>query len=433
MKLTKASILGGSTRRGVLAIASGAVGGQIVALSAAPILTRLYTPTDFGLYAVLLAITVTLGSIAALRYELALLLPESDRDAFSLVFVGLISASVIAVLGTVTVAFLGPEIAGAFKQAALMPWLWFVPAMSALMASYILMNQLAVRQQRYSASGRRVFLQSSLTAFGQIGFSAAALGPGGLLAGFGIGQLAASASLLRGAGISGGVARAALSRRSMVELAKRYRRFPLLLAPAGLINVLGLQAPVLFMAYWYGGTVAGWLGMTQRVLALPMALIGSAIGVVYIGELSRSWRVNPRQAEAMFMRTSRTLALVSVPITVALVVLGPWLFAFVFGDQWAESGQYARALAFALAAQLVVSPLSQTLIVTEHQWLQLSWDVMRLVLTAATIFGGYLLGASALTTVWALGVSSVVLYVVGWVLSWRSLRHRPLLPAPEMA
>ena len=178
---------------------------------AAPILTRLYSPSDFGVYSVLTSITLTLGTVAALRYELAVLLPESDRDALSLVFVGALSAAVIAVLGTLTVLFLGPEIAGAFQQPSLMPWLWFVPAMSALMASWVLMNQLAVRQQRYAASGRRSLMQSVVSAGGQIGLSTAGMGPGGLLGGFGLGQLAASVSLSRGAGITKSLARAALS------------------------------------------------------------------------------------------------------------------------------------------------------------------------------------------------------------------------------
>jgi O-antigen/teichoic acid export membrane protein len=420
--------LGSAKRRGVLAIAGGATGGQIVAVAASPILTRLYSPSDFGVFAVLLSITVTLGSVAALRYEFAVLLPEDDRDAFSLVFVGLISAVVVAVLGTVTVAFLGTEIASAFQQPALLPWLWFVPAMSALMASYMLMNDLAVRQRRYAASGRRVFLQSTLTAGGQIGLNATGLGPGGLLAGFGLGQLAASVALTRGAGMSGDIARAALNRHSLLAVAMRYRRFPLLLAPSGLVNVLGLQAPVLLMAYWYGSTVAGWLGMTQRILALPMALIGGAIAMVYSGELARAWRINPREAEALFLRSSRTLALIAVPIVVGLVVLGPWLFSFVFGDQWAASGEYARALALGLGAQLVVSPLSQTLIVTEHQGLQVTWDVLRLLLTAGAIYVCHLLGASPLTTMWVIGISSILIYVVGWALSWRSLHTKLVDP-----
>ena len=67
MRISRANLLGSTTRRGVLAIAGGAAGGQMVALGSAPILTRLYTPADFGVFAVLLSVTVTLGSIAALR------------------------------------------------------------------------------------------------------------------------------------------------------------------------------------------------------------------------------------------------------------------------------------------------------------------------------------------------------------------------------
>jgi len=321
MRMTKASLLGSTKHRGALALAGGAAGGQIVATAASPILTRLYTPSDFGVFAVLLSITVTLGSVSALRYDLAVLLPAEERDAYSLVFVGMTAAVVVALVGTVTVAFLGADIASAFQQAALMPWLWLVPWMSALMASYSLMNELAVRQQRYAASGRRSFLQSTLSVGGQIGLSATGLGAGGLLAGFGIGQLGAAISLTRGAGMTGPLARAGMSKRSLRRVAKRYRRFPLLLAPSGLINVLGLQAPVLLMAYWYGSSVAGWLGMTQRVLAIPMGLIGASIGMVYVSELSRAWRINPRHAESMFLRSTKTLALVSVPIVAALVML----------------------------------------------------------------------------------------------------------------
>lgn len=422
MRLTKANLTGSANRRGVLAIVGGSAGGQLVALAAAPVLARLYSPSDFGVFAVLSSITMMLGTIAALRYELAVPLPENDRTAFSIVFVGLIAAAAFAVLGTVTVGFLGPELASAFHQGALMPWLWFVPSISAIMASYLVMNQLAVRQRRYAASGRRAFIQSTLSAGGQIGLSTIGLGPGSLLAGFGLGQLAAAVSLVRGSGIGGGLARASLTRHSLLEVAKRYRRFPLLLAPSGLINVLGLQAPLLLMAYWYGSSVAGWLGMTQRLLAVPMALVGLAIGQVYVSELSRAWRTNPRDAEALFMRSTKTLTLIAVPMAVGVFALGPLLFSLVFGDQWGESGQYARALAVALAAQLVVSPLSQTLIVTEHQGLQLTWDVLRLVFTAGAVVVGHSLGASPLATVWAIGISSVLLYVVAWFVAWRSLQ-----------
>lgn len=55
----------------------------------------------------------------------------------------------------------------------------------------------------------------------------------------------------------------------MRKALSRYRRFPLFLAPSGLLKVLGQQLPVLLVAYWYGSSVAGWLGLTLRVWPSP--------------------------------------------------------------------------------------------------------------------------------------------------------------------
>lgn len=63
-----------------------------------------------------------------------------------------------------------------------------------------------------------------------------------------------------------------------------------------------------------------------------------------------------------------------------------------------------------------------TIIVTEHQGRQLTWDVLRLSFTAGVVYVAHIVGASALTTVWAISASSVVLYAGAWFLYWHSLR-----------
>ena len=58
------------------------------------------------------------------------------------------------------------------------------------------------------------------------------------------------------------------------------------MAPAGVLNVAGLYLPILLLAWLYGPVVAGYVGFTQRVLGLPMTLIGQSVAQVYLGELS---------------------------------------------------------------------------------------------------------------------------------------------------
>lgn len=408
-------------RRGVLSIAAGTAVGQALALLAAPVLTRLFSPRDFGVLTIVTALAASLAAVAALRLELAVPLPESERDARSLVTLGLLSAAVTAVIGTVVVAVAGDRIAGVFNEPSLRPWLWLVPPLASIMASFLVLNQLAIRHQRYGAVGRRNLLSAVTTLSAQVLSGAAGLRPGGLVLGLAAGQLVGTVSLLKGSGLRSSETRGAGSFRSMRTVLSRYRRFPLLLAPAGLLNVLGLQLPVLLVAYFYGSAVAGWLGLTQRVLALPLMLIGQAIAQVYLGELSRDARLGGDRARALFHRTSVRLVSVALVGAVGLLLFAPTLFRLVFGPEWTTSGEYARALAVGIAAQMVSSPLSQTLIVLGRQGQQLAWDAGRLLLTAGVVVMCASFDLPAIATMWALGAALALSYFAGWWMAHRAV------------
>ncbi|MFI7606163.1 lipopolysaccharide biosynthesis protein [Micromonospora sp. NPDC049366] len=404
-------------------------------LLAAPLLARLYTPSDFGVFAVLSTLAAIVGSVAAGRFELAVPLPERDRDAHVLVALGLVVTLATALFGTVVVATARDEIAELFGQPSLRSWLWLTPWTAAAMGAVVVLNQLAVRYRRYGAIGRRNLLQYSAMLISQVGAGVAGLRSGGMALGLAVGQVVAAMSLLRG--VRGRTVKAsATPRPTLWQMAVRYRRFPLLLAPSGLLNVIGLQAPVLFIAYHYGAEVAGWLGLTQRILAMPAALIGSAVAQVYLAELSRAARSADRgHPRKLFVKASRQLTVVASVAFVVLVLVAPSAFTAVFGPEWANSGRYAQALAIFVATQLVASPLSQTLVVLERQGLQLAWDAGRVLVVTGAVCAAALSGASALAAVWTFGASAAVSYVCGWLLSlWaveREQRRESLRPADD--
>jgi len=410
-----------ASERGILYIVSGTAAGQALAFISAPILSRLYTPSDFGSFAVLSALIVTLGMVSALRLDQAIGLPAGAREAHSLVGIGLCSALGFAMVGTAVVGALGENVASALHQPHLMPWLWIVPAGGSVMSSYLVLNQLAIRDRRFGTIGRRNFFQASSTVLVQVGAGAGGLRPGGLVLGFGLGQLFGALSLTSGSGLLSDEARQGRSVARMTAAFSRYRRFPLLLAPSGLLNVLGLQLPVILIAYWYGSEVAGWLGMTQRVLALPVALLGTAVAQVYLAELTRAVRGDFDRARRLFRRGTRTLLVIAVAMLLVLILLGPWLFSLVFGAEWHESGEYARALSLGLAGQMIASPLSPTLFVLERQGLQLAWDAMRVASTTVVVAVAVWSGAPALVTIWLVGGLSAALYGLSWCLSYRCL------------
>lgn len=162
---------------------SGTAVGQAVALALAPVIARLYRPSQFGTLAVLSALVVTFSTGSALRLELAVPLPEDESDAHSLVALGALFAAGFGLAGTVLVGLAGARISAAVHQPGLMPWLSVVPALASLMSVYLLLNQLAIRQRRFGGIGRRSALQSSNAILAQI----AAGVKGGLVLGYGFG------------------------------------------------------------------------------------------------------------------------------------------------------------------------------------------------------------------------------------------------------
>lgn len=409
-----------SSGRGLLAITSGTVVAQAAALAAAPVIARIYTPADVGLFSIAAALVTTISTVAALRFELAIPLPEHEREAHALVGVGLIAVAITTLAGVVVAAVFRHQVAGMLGQPHLSGWLLLVPLMAGLVGVFSVLNQHAIREKRFAAVGRRNMLQGVVTVAAQIGAGLIGFKSGGMIAGYGVGQCAGVYSLVIGARLRSDEARLGRAARSMRAAAARYRRFPMLLTPSGLLNTLGLQLPILLIAWRYGGEVAGWLGLTQRVLALPMSLVGSAMAQVYLAVSSGIARGEPGDGRALFMTATLRLSVVACISGVVLLAFGPDLFSLVFGSEWTPSGEYARALAAALMLQMIASPLSQTLIVYERQWLQLAWDAGRLAAVTASIVVASDVQSSPLTTLWVFSSTTAMAYAVSWWLSYRT-------------
>lgn len=408
-----------STKRAVAAIAGGSAGGQLIALACSPAISRLVPPGEYGPFAVVNAAVMPLASIVALRLEAAVPLPRENDEALNIVSTGLRIVAVLALV-LVPAAWLLREIVGPWlglgSDTRLLVW---VPVIATLMGLFVLLNQLAIRSRMYAAIAKRNVLQAGTAALAQLAFGAAGLGAHGLALGLAIGQFV-------------GVLALALALRPVFELRgraplhlgqvlARYKRFPLVMMPSALINSLGIQAPLILLAVLYGPVVSGWIGMTQRVLAIPLALIGVAIAQVFLGEFSAAKRADSDQLRALFLGASRYLLLFGLLISLVVIFAGPWIFSAVLGSSWRNSGTYARYLAMGLVFQMVASPLSQTIIVMERFGWQLAWDLGRLLLCAGVVVFARQFRQGETFAVAALGLAMAISYALLWCMSYASV------------
>ena len=110
-----------------LTLVSGTSAAQLIPLAIAPILTRLYSPEDYGILAIFGSIVAVLTAVAAGRYTVAVMLPDNDRDAVQVTGLALFLAAVVSalllLLVPVTLGFLG----GLGMIHDLGNWLYLVP------------------------------------------------------------------------------------------------------------------------------------------------------------------------------------------------------------------------------------------------------------------------------------------------------------------
>lgn len=394
-----------SFARGVSVLVGGTAGAQLLTVLAAPLLTRLYAPEDFGLVAVYSGLLALIGVIASLRYELAIPLPADDQEAAHVVVLSLLIVLGMTALSALIFLFFGGPIATALGVPRLAGYFWLLPVGVLLAGAYTVFNYWTIRTKRFSTIADTKLRQASATLTIQ-------------LLGFKAGAVALLLAQVAGRSVGGAtLGKHALARpefkkitsSGILKAAQRYRRFPIFTTWAGFINAAGHQLPPLMFAALFSAGAAGLYALAHRVLALPATIIGSAIGNVFLShaaEARREGRLGP-----LFAKVQDKLAQIGMPPALVLIVAGPELFALFFGMEWRQAGEFAQWLALPLFAGFVASPLSMIFSISDKQDVGLLLQFVLFATRLGMILLGTFLGDLTITVA-LFSVGSFVCYII---------------------
>lgn len=364
--------------RSIVGISGASVAAQGLALAVSPILTRLYDPSAFGVFAYISAIVMTISVIAGLRMEMAIPICSSDPEAGKVARLAMLIAATVSIGLLLLVPMFGSEIDDR-TPLDLMPALWWAPPSVFALASFTILSQLSIRQRDFGAVARRNFTQAWATAILQVALAATHKAEG-LLTGQMLGRgLAASMLAWRNRGLL----RERPSAR-YAELVRRFWRFPAIFTPSALLNTLGLTLPVLMVGAWFGAGSAGQLDLANRMILGPLVLIGAAVSQVLLGEMAARHRAAESPMMPLFKMVALRLTYVAVPFALATALLAPRVFPVLFGPEWLQAGQDARLMAPAAAMSLVAGPLSQAFFIYQKGVQLIVVDTLRVALVAGS-------------------------------------------------
>lgn len=407
-----------STGRSILLVLSGTIGAQAALIVSLPLIARLYTPSDFGTYSYLTSTALVIAGIANLRLDAAIPLPRSSRTAADVIWVASGSAAAVSILTAAVLAVIAPRVSGDHVLAS--RWAWTLPPMIFVIAQFSVWNQAALRHQLFAMVAKRPIMQNVGTALLQLSLASCRLGAGGLL----LGQLG---TRMLTTAMMAWSSRALLQRPSlsrMIRALRRYSRFPLLMAPAAVLNALGLYLPILLITNFYGAMDGGIVSLAQQLLLLPSATIGTAVGQVYVAQLARNLREESTGNLSTFRRASLVLGTCGLTFTILLAVVAPPVLPLVLGEAWAAAGPVIVASSIASACGLVAAPLSNVLVATERTWTVLLLDAARCVLVGGCGLLAVHLGSSSVQTVFSMSVAQALVYLATWGASLAVVRSQ---------
>lgn len=402
----------GPTRTGALVRAAAGVSllaltGQLMLVAAIPILTRLYSPEDFGIFTIYLSVVNILGAIAGLRFSTSLYVVQ-DR-AHALVALKL---TLLAVCTTASVVLAAGYLLSDVIPERLRHLAYLIPVGMAAVGVADAMNCWCLRFNHIRDFGMGRLILPTTMALLQVGFGLARLGDDAMVQAHILSQAVLIAFLCIRLLKWDDIRRMAqASWESVVATARREYKFPLFELPSALAGFAIINLPAIFIGSLFGTAFAGHYGVAARLVTGPVSLIALPLSNVFVAEASKGFDRRHLLGTACGLLVVAS-GLIALPV-LGLGFVAPHVVVPLLGASWMPTGQIVAALALMCAAQSLSTPIQEVPTLFRRQELRLLVDLVRALLVFAPLLIGAHLGHDPLEVIFVMAAGGAAGYGLG--------------------
>jgi O-antigen/teichoic acid export membrane protein len=328
--------------RSLLLVMSGTAIAQAIGFALSPLIGRLYSPADFGVFGAFTSVASVVGAGATLDYSQAMMLPKDRRDALNLFVVSCLSSLLVSVACGIACCLLPATLRGLLKTDAgwVLPLLVASTLAAGLSSSF---QAWAVRNKAFDSTSASQVVRSASSNVVQIALGFLTAGSLGLIVSDVLADLLATLNLSRVLRRDRRLLREWIDRRKLRQLAHEYHDFPLYSATQNVVNALSSGLPVLLLAHSYGLAVAGAFAFASRILQVPMGFVTRALRQVLF-QKSAELLHEGRHLAPLYIRVTVGLFLLALVPSAVVALFAKPLFVWVFGAKWATAGEFASSL-----------------------------------------------------------------------------------------
>ncbi|HCZ1101798.1 TPA: type 8 capsular polysaccharide synthesis protein Cap8K [Staphylococcus aureus] len=371
---------------------------QVILIITTPIITRLYSPTEFGEFTIFSNIAMILIPIINARYDLLIVNTKNDRSANILSQISfLISLLILLILIPIFAisAWLYPNF--------ILDFIFIIIMLFLVSLTNIFTNYLNKERKYKVLSLINVFRAGSMALL-QIIFGLLALGSLGLIIGFSLSYIAGITLGYKTFKKHFNIVRDKEETKALFLENKNQLVYS---TPSILLNSLSFSVVVFFIGILYTNTEVGIYGMAIRVLGIPVTIISLGLSKIFMQQ-ANDYYIEHGNFRNLLLKYSSILVIVSIILYVPLYLFSEELVNILLGHSWVDAITVIKIVIPLFVIRLIVSTVSLSVIVLQKQQLELILQALFLIGTTVTFVISKMLNLTFLNFV---SINTVVLIV----------------------
>jgi len=374
----------GSFVRNVSIASTWSVGIILTQFFLSPIITRLYSPEEYGVYALFSSIVVNIAVFGSLKYNEAIVLASSNRQRNNTVFLSFMFVVMFSLITCIIVFFFKDSIADFFQVKSSGDFLYLVSFGVLLTSTFEIFANINIGRKRYFNNGMSGFVNGLIARSYNIihaWFISASFT--GLITGDFLGKITGITSMLFSFNNLSSTLRSfwnSVSIKTMMVIAKQHKSFPLYFLPSSILIYLSGHLPIYFFQLQFGSMVVGAYALASSLLEIFNRFIPYALAPVFLQKATELKRISHnhlcQKAYRLFLYTLG----ISTIIFSGVALFSTLIFPILFGGSWEMAGSFAAILAIQYAFYFVAVALSEMYNVMGRQRFLLGNSVLTVLL-----------------------------------------------------
>jgi O-antigen/teichoic acid export membrane protein len=387
---------------------TGTSGAQLITITAYPFITRFFSLSAFGQFAVYSAIAAFLTSISTLRLELAIPIPDKDEEGLRL-YLGSIYSTLIfsGIVASVTLIIsLLPNFPSDYTL-----YLYLITFHIISYGWFQSQMMLLTRQKRISQTSQGMIIQSICTVSFQVGVGCFYPTWKVLVIGQVLGLLVAAFYMFTKTSVQFKSLLEFNLKLDIIPIIIKYRSFPLKSAPQAIASILSQSIIILILKTFYSEQVVGAYALAQKLMVVPIRVVGNAVKQIFIGEISEV-KNNMSRVRSRTFKMVGLLFVISVPFFVLLGVWGQELLVIILSENWSLCGEIFEILTIWLAFAFIYPPIISAMRAIEMNGTLLFYEILHLLFRVISVsIIGYM-GMSVTAAAWSISISGALSIII---------------------